>query len=496
MTAAVWGPGAHAFGEPRRERFSAPGAIATWAALLVVAYVAFCWLIRDRTLIPDEVWALVNAELAWSVQIASVRADFVHPPLIYVLERLWIAVFGFTDAAIKTLPIAINVIALALFPFLAARVTRRWRLASALFLTFYLHVFSTPNLVRMYGLIVLLAIVAMLAWDRWRIHPTHGALAAWTLTMALAVLTHFYGMLLLAAFVLVAWLQGPRRVAFTVAASVAALAFLAWLAYVYPVYAARGLKGNLGWIEPNLLQAMVIVPFHFLTMIPSGANPVQSDWWAALPGMKYLVLGAIALNALLFALPFARRRTRAIDWHWLGPLTVLAFVPMLLLAGASLVVGPAFDTRFVLGSVPAYWLWVAAVADQGGTTGRALLWVVFVPVVLLSAVLPLRHDLAISPLRDAVAVIVRERQPGDILLADNQIGPQAYWELRRVGMELPTGFLPASRQYARFAPVLDAPGRVWTFCRGDCNETIRARLVDHTVERTEGRYLTLYRRRP
>jgi hypothetical protein len=473
-----------------------PGAIAAWSVLLVAVYGAFCWITRDRSLIPDEIWALSNAEFSWHIQLASIRADFVHPPLMYAIERLWIEAFGFSDPAVKMLPIAINVVAVALFPFLATRVTARWRLVSVLFLAFYLHVFSTPNLVRMYGLTVLLAIVALLCWDLWRSRPSDGALARWALAMSLVVLTHFYGMLLLAAFVLVGWWRGPRRVAFTLAAAVPALAFLAWLAYVFPVYAARGLKGNLSWIEPDLLRAMTVVPFHFLTMIPSGGNPIHPDWWAALPGMKYLVLGAILLNTLLFAFPFARRRTHAIDWHWLGPLTVLAFAPMGLLAGASLVVGPAFDTRFVLGSVPAYWLWVATLVDQGGPPAKVVLGAVVVPAVLLSVVLPLRHDLAVSPLREAAATVAREEAPGDILLADNQIGPQAYWELRRAGIELPTGFLPASRQYARFAPVLDAPARVWTFCRGACNETIQARLADHVLERTEGRYLSLYRRRP
>ena len=49
---------------------------------------------RDRSLIPDEVWALSNAEFSWHIQLASIRADFVHPPLMYAIERLWIEAFG------------------------------------------------------------------------------------------------------------------------------------------------------------------------------------------------------------------------------------------------------------------------------------------------------------------------------------------------------------------------------------------------------------------
>jgi len=475
---------------------ASPNAITSWAALMAIVYLAFCWLAWDRTLIPDEIWALMYAERPWAEQIAGIRADLIHPPVFYVLERLWVGLFGLSDFSAKALPVPINLLAICLFPVLAARVTKSWRLASLLLLTVYLHVFSVPHLVRSYGLVVLLTIVSIWTWDAWRCRPTPARLGVWTMVMSLAVLTHFFCVLLLASFVLLAWWVGPPRKAraLMLAAVIPALIFCAWVIYVFPVYASRGLSGNLKWVDPSLVSAVSIVPFHFLTAIPSGSNAVTPDWWDGLPGMKFLVLGAAAVNVLLIALAFLNRRNEPLDWHWLGPLTVLCFGPAILLAGISLLMGPAFHTRFLLGSVPVYWLWVVVVSEQGGTPGKLLLRALILPAVLLAVVLPLRQDLRESPLRDAVARILRDRQPGDVVVIANQIDFQGYWELRRAGLDIPFVVLPAWPVFQRFAaPVEDAP-RIWALCRAECNATVSDRLTQHVVVLRHGRYLTLLQR--
>ena len=468
-----------------------PASIALWGALLGVGYLAFCWLAWDRTLIPDEIWALMNAERSWSEQIASIRADLIHPPLFYVLERIWLDLFGVSNASVKILPVIVNLAAIGLFPVLAARVTPSWRLVSFLYLATYLHVFGVPNLVRGYGLVLLLTIAAILAWDAWRRRPTSTRLAVWTAVMGLAVMTHFFGILLLASFALLGWRDAPRRSALLAASAIPAVVFCAWVGYVFPVYMNRGLSGNLKWVEPSLVQAVAIVPFHLLTMVPSGSNPVQSDWWAALPGMKFLVLGAIAVNAALVAVAFPNLRNARLDWRWLGPLTVLCFAPAIMLACISLAVGPAFHTRFLLGVIPVYWLWLAVVAERGGRPGILLLRGLVLPIVVLSIVLPLRQDLGESPLREAVARIAQDRQPGDVLAIANNVGFQSYWELRRIGLDIPFVVLPPFPVFARFTAPLEDSQRVWVLCAGGCNATVDERLARHRVVSEYGRYLRL-----
>jgi hypothetical protein len=376
-------------------------------------------------------------------------------------------------------------------------VTPSWRLASLLFLTAYLHVFAVPNLVRGYSLILLLTIVSIWSWDAWRRRPTAAALAIWTATMSLAVLTHFFCALLLASFVLLTWWQGPERKSLTVAAAIPAVIFCLWLTYVFPVFASRGVGDNLRWVDPSLGRAIFIVPFHLLTMIPSGSNAAHVDWWGGLPGMKYLTLGAAGINAVLIGLAFLNRRNARLGHRWLGPLTVLGFGPAAMLAGASLFVGPAFHTRFLLGSLPVYWLWAAVLADSGGTLGKVVLRAVFLPAVLLAVFLPLRNDLEESPLREAVAKITRDHQPGDVVAIANHVDFQTYWELRKAGLNAPIEVIPASPLFRQFAARIEDAPRVWVMCLpGECSAKVNSRLVRHRVVLRHGLFLRLMQREP
>ncbi len=278
------------------------------------------------------------------------------------------------------------------------------------------------------------------------------------------------------------------------AAIVPAFLFCAWVSYVFPLYAVRGLE-NIGWVEPGLIRSMAIVPFHFLTTIPSGWNPVQADWWAALPGMRLLVVGAAAAPVLLVAFASSKKGALLYQSDWLIPLAILICAPALMLAAASLLVGPAFHSRFLLGSLPAHWLLIVALSDLGGRPGAILVRAVILPAALLSVFLPLRHDLAESPLREAATQVVQHHQPGDIALAGRPIGAQAFWELRRAGLSMPIAFVPATAHFPTFALQLPLPDRVWVLCGGKCSSEIVALLGERASVERYGRYLTLFERR-
>ncbi len=466
-----------------------------WSAGLGAIYILFCWLAWDRLLIPDEIWGLTNAERSWTAQLGSIRSDLVHPPLIYLLERLWIGLFGLSDFTAKILPVLINLLAIGLFPVLAIRVTKSWRIASILFLTVYLHVYGTPNLVRMYGLVLLLTIASIWAWDAWRQEPTTRRLLTWGMIMALAVMTHYFGALLLATYVLLTIGLGPRPKAFALVSFVPGMIFCAWIAYVLPVYAAQGLKPNLGWVQPSLFLAVTAVPFHFLTTIPSGANPFHADWWATLPARPLLITAAILVHFALFSLALWRLISIRAWSSWLVPLLALVFGPALMLAGVSRLVGPAFDSRFLVGSLPAYWLLIALLSDLGRAPARLLLRAVFMPTAIVAVILPLAHDLAESPLRNAIAHIVLEHKPGDVALGDKLVGLQPHWELRRAGLSLPWALVPAHRHNPWFAVPTSVPGRAWVFCKGECDGAIRSLLQNHQATKRYGTYLTLFERR-
>jgi uncharacterized membrane protein len=47
--------------------------------------------------------------------LQAIRGDLVHPPLMYLIERCWVSVFGQTDSAAKSLPLLFNIPTLFLF---------------------------------------------------------------------------------------------------------------------------------------------------------------------------------------------------------------------------------------------------------------------------------------------------------------------------------------------------------------------------------------------
>ncbi|HXG34587.1 MAG TPA: hypothetical protein VNJ11_14570 [Bryobacteraceae bacterium] len=410
-------------------RLSASADWRVWAGSLSLLYLAVFLASSNRALIGTEIWALHYASQPLAAQMEAVRQDLVHPPLIYLLQRGWIAVFGAADRTVKLLPVVFNVPALFLFVWLARRVTSRWREAAVLFAGHYLLADSAVNLVRMYGLAVLLTLAALVVWELWRQQPSVRRLAAWTAIMTALVYTHYSGLLVLAGFVAANWFFGVRQKVFVPASAVPVLSFLPWLAYVYPVYAARGLETNLWWVEMLLAQpykGLAMMAYEFL-----GSFPVEGAGRYAAVGAAVLVHAALlgaAVPALRRVWPPGRQQERQAQWLW--TLVVFAGVPVALLCVFSLAYTPALAPRFLLVILPAYWLLLILLAELAGRRGARLLYGVLAPWVAVSVVWGVAESLRTPPLRRHVELVARELGPGDLVLCDPDLASHVYWELR------------------------------------------------------------------
>ena len=396
-----------------------------WAALLVICYVATAWLGSARTLISTEVWALHYAAGSFSDHLNAIRQDLVHPPLMYLIHRGWIGLFGTSDAAVKTLPLVIVIPTIVMFTHLASLATSNWRVVSLFFCCGYLAV-RVQAMTRMYGLVLLLATLAILLWNRWRQRPGFRSLTLWTCVMVLLVYTHFFGLLLVAGFAGVVTLFGPRRRSFYVACAIAASAWLPWLLFVLPVYEQRGIETNLWWVRlflPNPLEALGQLP-----------AALMGDFGRT--GWKGIVIAllALALHGLLIGLAVWRGKpgnTKHVDkaspewWAW--PMLALVTIPVLILFVYSIIRTPALNVRFVLGIVPPYWLLVGSLSDLAERPGRWILYGAFLPWLLVSTAQELRIIARPHPLRSVAAEIGDSIKPGDALLCVGECN-SFYWE--------------------------------------------------------------------
>lgn len=399
-----------------------------WAALLAALYLLSAYLARERVLINTEIWALYYAGRPLAEQLEAIRQDLVHPPLMYLIERGWLGLLGQTDAAAKLLPLAINIPALVLFTRLARRVTSRWRLASFLFACGYLAPGDTLTLVRMYGLLVLLMVAAILIWDRWREQPSATSLAAWTALMTLAVYTHYSALLLAAGFLAANWVFGPRRLAFTAAAAVPAIAFLPWALFVWPVYQSRGLETNLWWVHMLLAEpykGLALMMYEYLGSMPvTGLGRYLAAAGAVLLHGLLLVFSAGAIRRM-----WPPRRDSDPESRWFWTAAMLAGVPVVLLLLFSITVTPALASRFLIGIFPAYWLLLVLLAGAGGRRALRVLYGLMLPWALIAASGAVVNNLGTPAVRARVELLASQLQPGDLILTLDETGNQVYWEL-------------------------------------------------------------------
>ncbi len=444
----------------------------SWGLLLVLIYAVLAALFWRRAFIDTEAWALYIAGQSFSEQLAQVRTDLVHPPLMYLVQRGWLAAFGQTNNAAHALPLAIVPPAILLLTLLATRITAHWRLLSFFLATLFFQVGGAPTQARMYGLALLLVTAGLLLWDNWRADPRARTLAAWTAVMILLVFTHLFGLLLVFSFVVWNWLQGPRKLAFTLAAAIPGLAYLPWLWYVLPVYLDRGLAYNLTWVHQNLWKAIPVLALSFL-------GGYQFDSYRC--GLIVLAVSALIHFGLLVLL--WRNRSRfwpprseagaAQRWFWAAVL--LAALPVSILFGFSLVVARAFEARFVLGAMIPYSIALFLLCQLSGRVGRVVLLCLLLPWRIGSVGNSIYLNWEPSGLRTTVEFVAAQARASDLLLMEDPNHSSAfYWEwVRRLHRSERIVVLEdALGNPARIAPIkptplagvnLDGVQRIWLF---------------------------------
>ncbi len=227
------------------------------AALVALYFVLRAWNLRAFCLDSDEVFSVTMARLGLGELLARVAGDLVHPPLSYLLLKVWIAIGGAGLLWVRLLPFTLS--ALALVPLFA--LFRRLELsfgarvlALALIAVNEYQVYHA-RYVRMYALFFLLGLTSLWLFLAWMEDGGWRRLMVLSAANVLLVYTHYYGWTLVVAeaVALIIW-ERRRLRAFAVAVAAVALAFAPWAVVVCRSRAAqRGLAPNLGWFtRPGL----------------------------------------------------------------------------------------------------------------------------------------------------------------------------------------------------------------------------------------------------
>jgi hypothetical protein len=251
--------------------------VSVFFLLALGAFVAArLWHLTATPLSFDEIFSVHAVRHDWSGLIEFVRRDLVHPPLFYVMLKLWVGLGGESLLWLRLFSTLIAIV--SLFPLLQLcqeldlrAIERNSALALVAvngFLIYHSHE------LRMYGLFLLLSLFSLWLFVRLIKVPA----ISWTLLCVLfginllLVYTHYFGWILIGAELL-ALIRWRRQKLMPFLGSVIAIAscLTPWLYLEVRVYANRGLSHNLGWIErPHLsnLSAFYMMldgePFDFL----------------------------------------------------------------------------------------------------------------------------------------------------------------------------------------------------------------------------------------
>lgn len=323
-------------------------------ALVLLYTAARLWRLTQFNLGRDEIFSLETARLGWRAMLAAVVNDVVHPPLFYLLLKIWISLGDESLRWLKLFP-TLTAIA-AVVPLLLLCRELRLRAATRdlalLLVAVNGYLVAYAHELRMYSLLLFFSLCALWLFVRfWHAaRPTKLALLALFSAHLLLVYTQYYGWLLVGVELLCV-LRWRRNHARTFAALVALLALAAapWAYLVLHALSTRtvDLGTQLGWhYRPD---ATSLAAYYALL------NGPYSFAHSTTIGLLVFGLIIIAARWLMQRSPDAAHTRRVFDW-----LLALAALPCAFAFVVSRVFPQSiWHTRYLIISAVPYLLLVA-----------------------------------------------------------------------------------------------------------------------------------------
>jgi len=441
---------ARVWGVARRDR-----SIIGVGLILLLAFALRWSHLGARNLWFDEAWSWYVSRQPVSVILEEGRSN-IHPPFLHIVLKVWTALFGESRVALRMPSLLANVGTIGLTYVLGRwMLSRRVALLAAFFLALSPHQVFYAQEARMYALVTVLTVGAVLAHVRLlrEMGMLAGAVArassgrrllGWAfiymLSGALALYTHVFGALVLTALAvhflgLVAWrshrgdLPAPPRLLlrrWALWQLGLGLLYAPWVTtFIYQVSS----RPRQGWRPP--LEALTFVGecFLFLGKMSVGAFVYPQGVYYALKNLfEYRWTGEMLLRAWenLSLYPLAIGTGAFLLWRGgravggVNLLSVLFFLPVILISGILLVIRQYMDFgRYLTMITPYYFLLLAAgvMTIRGWGKRGIAIGLVSLPMVLgLKA--HYRASSFDSDYRPVAAVLLREWQRGDGILVD------------------------------------------------------------------------------
>jgi uncharacterized membrane protein len=301
-------------------------------ALIALYAAARLWHVTDSCLWFDEIFSVHAAENDWGSIFDFVAKDLIHPPLFYVVLKIWIAIGGESLLWLRLLPVTFSV--LSLVPFLLLCRELKQKSPTVLLAVFFLAVngslINYAQRVRMYTLLMCLSLFSI--WLFARYFNRGKSLIPLLIVNCFLIYTHYYGLLVVGGEIFIILIH--QRIKWRGAAAMFGTAAVAFLPWLYAIFTASRngseVSQNIAWIsKPGFKEIGIFVidllePFYFqFSSVES-----TSIYSVSIP----LLLIFIAAIAMFF---FNFRKIEAGEKQTLLFLSVFAILPILVVLIAS-----------------------------------------------------------------------------------------------------------------------------------------------------------------
>ncbi|MDQ6785695.1 MAG: glycosyltransferase family 39 protein [Acidobacteriota bacterium] len=245
--------------------------LAVFAVICIIYVLLRFWHSADSCLWFDEIFSVHAAEHDWGSLFWFVAQDLIHPPLFYVLLKIWISAGGENLFWLRLFPVLFSTIALIPF-YLFCRQLKLNYSTIALALSFFAAngaLIKYAQEIRMYSVLLCLALFSL--WLFARFLNLGKSFTALTIVNVLLIYTHYFGwFVILSEVAAIAIFQRIKIRQILTMFAITTASFTPW---IFSVWQAGKINANfsqnLGWASKPDLQTVfqfvfdLIEPFYF-----------------------------------------------------------------------------------------------------------------------------------------------------------------------------------------------------------------------------------------
>lgn len=270
------------------------------AAIIAISafYVGIrLWGLSDSCLWFDEIFGVHAAEHTWGGLLSFTAQDLIHPPLFYLLLKIWIAIGGDGLLWLRLFPFLFSVLALLPFVMICRELKLKMQTTVIALLLFSVNgaLIKYAQEVRMYSLLLFISLMSIWLFSRY--FNKGKSFAALIFVNILLVHTHYFGWLVVGSEVIAILIFQRIKLRQTLLMfGITFVSFVPWMIAVYRATTTGSeLEQNIGWIEsPGIRQIVqfvfdLIEPFYFQT---SNAEPA-SLYYISIPFLLLIVVAKI-----------------------------------------------------------------------------------------------------------------------------------------------------------------------------------------------------------